>query len=201
MYLQFPWRFLSISTLFISLGAGGIALLKPKYTILFILLALLSNAQFFRPDIWKNESDKSLFSGKFWDEQRYASNVDYWPVKSNNPPNSLAPVTPQADSGAIFVKKYTSRSSKSDATISVMSKLAQVSFPVVNFPGWRVYEKGKVLRIIDVPPIYPITVELPAGEHYLQLRFENTFPRILGNTISLASLIILSVVYRRYRKG
>jgi len=77
-FVQFPWRFLTITALFLALASGSIARILPnKFIPYILLLLLLTNFMFFRPDIWRPISDSVQFSGVLWDEQRASSLQDY----------------------------------------------------------------------------------------------------------------------------
>ncbi len=61
------------------------------------------------------------------------------------------------------------------------------------FPGWKVYIDGKESAIQFQDPAYRgvITYNVPQGKHVVDLKFEDTKVRLLGNIISLISFIIL----------
>ena len=65
-------------------------------------------------------------------------------------------------------------------------------FHTFYFPGWKVYVDG------DEAPIYPsgdlalLTADVPAGEHDVLVRFEDTTPRLVGNVVSLLTLLGLT---------
>lgn len=92
-FVQFPWRFLSMSTLFLSLAAGFVAVILSRkiFIILLLLQLLLLNFSFYRPDIWLNLNDNQYFSGKLWDEQRSSALSDYWPKTAGPSPTQFAP--------------------------------------------------------------------------------------------------------------
>ena len=96
-FVQFPWRFLSMSTLFLSLANGAIVSLfhksavpaKALATAGYVLLLLL-NIGFFKPDIWKSVTDTQYFSGASWDEMRSSALSDYWPKTAGPLPAQFA---------------------------------------------------------------------------------------------------------------
>ena len=135
-YIQFPWRFLSISTLFLSLSAGAIANLIPKNyskitSTALVSLVILINFSFFRPDIWRSINDKEQFSGPLWDEQRSSALPDFWPQSASSLPTRFAPESPTIRIGIGFSKLLETRLYK----IFVDSVYAKVSFPVVYVPN------------------------------------------------------------------
>lgn len=170
-YLQFPWRFLSISTFFLSLSAGAIIFINKKLIPVLIILLLLLNINFFRPDHWFSQTDQQYFSGDFWDTQRFASLLDYWPAGAKLP-NQIAPNSP-----------FYSIGDKQQGGVIV--------FPVVNFPGWQISVNNKLVPIMNYSDLKLISVQVPAGNTDIKLKFTDTLSRQIGNLTSISSLLIL----------
>lgn len=65
------------------------------------------------------------------------------------------------------------------------------------FPGWKVYVDGKESVIQFQDPAYRgvITYNVSQGKHVVDLKFENTKVRSLGNILSFLSFIILILIY------
>jgi hypothetical protein len=95
-----------------------------------------------------------------------------------------------------------------------------VTFFIPYYPGWTayIYEdlgppieplQARVGRLVDKPSIRTtqyegwMVVPVPQGEHFLEIRFEDTPVRIVGKWISLATLIALvaSMLARRLLRG
>jgi hypothetical protein len=186
-YIQFPWRFLTIAVFFLSLSAGFVSKLLSYSKLLvtcLVILVILVNFSFFRPDIWRSITDTQQFSGALWDEGRSTSLSDFWPKSAEQLPTDFAP----ADPGYPFIKNSHSAS----AALSLPSAQS-ISFPIVYFPGWHVYSNNQSLITTSSGPLGLITVDLPAGNHTLSLKFENTLPRTIGNWVSLLSLFSLPI--------
>jgi hypothetical protein len=92
-----------------------------------------------------------------------------------------------------------------------------VTFFIPYYPGWTayIYEdlgqpieplKARVGPLVAQPPLHTteyegwIVVPVPQGEHFLEVRFEDTPVRVVGKWVSLASLlgVIVAVVGRRF---
>jgi hypothetical protein len=72
-----------------------------------------------------------------------------------------------------------------DRVIAVnMRERGIVSFRLFSYPGWTVWD-GTVAKSIKVGPIGEVEVELEDGQHNLELKFRNTFPRNLGVLVSV----------------
>ena len=191
-FVQFPWRFLTITALFLALASGSIARILPnKFIPYILLLLLLTNFMFFRPDIWRPISDSVQFSGVLWDEQRASSLQDYWPKSAPLKPREFAPSLPEFTTGQGQVAAFHKSSHSAQAQITVSSPRAEVLFPIVYFPGWTAQISGRRFRVIPSGDLGRITVLLPAGSYLVQLRFTDTPVRRIGNLVSLVSGILL----------
>jgi hypothetical protein len=92
-----------------------------------------------------------------------------------------------------------------------------VTFFIPYYPGWTayIYEdlgqpieplKARVGPLVAKPPMHTteyegwLVVPVPQGEHFLEVRFEDTPVRVVGKWVSLASLlgVIVAVVGRRF---
>ncbi|MEJ2556913.1 MAG: hypothetical protein P8186_11925, partial [Anaerolineae bacterium] len=66
--------------------------------------------------------------------------------------------------------------------------------------------KARVGPLVATPPMHTteyegwLVVPVPQGEHFLEVRFEDTPVRVVGKWVSLASLlgVIVAVVGRRF---
>lgn len=171
-YIQFPWRFLTMSTLFLSLSVGAIIKLFPRIIIPFLLcLLLLLNSGVFRPDIWRSISDREQFSGKLWDEERSSALSDFWP-KGAKLPNKFAPNKPEV---ILNTDLYT-----------------KTRFPVVYFPGWTARAGNKAVPVFPSGELGLVTVRAPINAN-IKLSFEDTPVRKVGNIVSLITLLGLLV--------
>ena len=175
-YIQFPWRFLSVSTFFLSLSSGAIALYSRRLAPLLLLLLLLFNAGFFKPDIWRAINDKEQFSGALWDEQRSSALNDFWPKSAPEVPSSFAPSQP---------------------TVLITTDTYQkIQYPIVYFPGWK-----SEVELSPSGSMGLITAQVPLHTQ-INLKFTNTPIRTTGNIISLVTLLclILSGYYLSSRR-
>jgi hypothetical protein len=195
-YVQFPWRFLSVVDLFLSLSVGVIPLLWPKFyrplVFLLIVAVITLNYPFFRPDIWRPINDAQQYSGALWDEQRASSLQDYWPSFAAKQPVAIAPELPQfiGGSGEIIAVRKQSQSARYD--INTVSE-SNLIFSTVYFPGWTARLDGQPLEIGPSGDLALITARVPAGSHNVRLIFSNTPVRDLGNWISLVTLLGLLI--------
>ena len=73
-------------------------------------------------------------------------------------------------------------------------------FHTFYFPGWRVYLDGTEAPVYPSGDLALLSVDLPPGEHQVLLRFEDTGPRLVGNLISmLTALGLMALALFRWR--
>lgn len=177
-YIQFPWRFLTVSIFFLSLASGAISTkIRLFGSVILICLVVLLNFSFFRPDIWRNISDREQFSDSLWNEQRSSAISDFWP-KEAKIPKDFAPQNP--------LVLYTTDSYQ------------KVQFPTVYFPGWQLAVDGVKTEVFPDGPSRLITARLPLSYKNYTLRFTNTSIRTLGNIVSAVTLLVLVLLYVKY---
>lgn len=189
-YVQFPWRFLSISTLFLSLATGAVVnLISQKrskiISIILVSLVILVNFSFFRPDIWRDITDSEQFSGPLWDEQRSSALPDFWPQSAPSLPTKFAPTSPMIRTGDGYLKSSTDRSFR----LYIEPEYAKVSFPIVFFPNWTALVDNKETPVFPDGDLGLVTARIPKGEHLVSLQFKDTLPRLLGNLVSATALL------------
>ena len=178
-FVQFPWRFLTLSTFFLSLVSGAIALIISKKLIpLLLLLLLLLNVYFFRPDIWRPISDAGQFSGQLWDEQRSSALQDFWPKSAPQLPADFA---------------FSGR-----RILLTTTDYLKVQYPIVYFPGWKAWLENEPLDIFPSGPLGLITARVPGENHRVTLHFSDTPVRTIGNIASLLTLSALIIWKIKY---
>jgi len=82
----------------------------------------------------------------------------------------------------------------------------KVTFYTQYYPGWRAYLDGREVAVVPEGDLGWMTVEVPAGEHVLLLRFEDTPVRVAGTVITLLTGFWVVAVwgwdlYRRRRES
>lgn len=192
-FIQFPWRFLTLSTFFLSLASGAISTIFTSRLLLSIslVLLLLLNFSYFKPDIWRPISDQEQFSGKLWDEQRASALQDFWPKSAPRLPDSFAPDSPEFIIGQGETLSALKLSHSARYSFFIDSDYAKITFPIVNFPGWIGYVNDQKLSIFTSGQLGLITTSLPRGQHHITLKFTDTLPRAAGNLISLVTFIYI----------
>jgi hypothetical protein len=68
-----------------------------------------------------------------------------------------------------------------------------IQFYTYDYPGWRVWMDGQPISHRNQEPHGLIVVDVPPGDHHLELRMTPTLPRLLGGALSLAALVIIAI--------
>lgn len=196
-FVQFPWRFLSLSTLWLAFLIGAWGIFLPRIGLCLILVGVfILNFNFFRPDIWRSVTDSEQFSGKLWEEQIASAISDFWPAQAPSLPDKPAPLVPELLVGTATVKTIYRGGQKFSYQIDVFSDYAKIRFPIVYFPGW----KANNLEIFPEGDLGLITIRISQGSHTINLKFTDTWIRTLGNWTSGLMVIGMFVWGLKYAK-
>jgi len=209
-YVQFPWRFLIITTFTTSLLSGFISL-HPKNNLknvpLFLAaLSILFTYSYFAPHKVQKVDD-NYYLNRFFINQNSQNNPnllsavyqynseDYLPLTiwtSVRPNSLLAKVETSPDT---IISEY-----KEISAINYQFNLdsVKVSTVFINnyyFPGWQAYIDSKPVKTSPSGPLGRIGFQVPNGQHQIFLKFENTPIRQYSNLISLLTFIILFIFF------
>lgn len=188
VFVQFPWRFLSIVIFSGSLiGAYFTTFFKnnlqKNISILIVATTILLNWQYFKPEhFYKNVTSESKLTGTSFVDQQKGALLDYLPLTALEPRQ-----LPDKIDNFIYKSNWWELKIK-------INKEAQVEVPVFYFPGWQVNYPSKI------GTIGKIAIDLPIGEHIVIGKFKNTPIRTLGNTITFISFLSLVFIYAKSRK-
>lgn len=64
-----------------------------------------------------------------------------------------------------------------------------------NFPGWKAFIDGKLTGINSEGGTGAILVEIPRGEHLIELTFRDTPVRHYSKLVTIYSLLFIIVLY------
>lgn len=206
-YLQFPWRFLELVILFISLCVGSLFILRIKERYKLILFAVLValvvalNFSYFRPEKFVNETNADLLTGQKWDSQIKRSIFDYLPIYAKAPPAELATSRYQLLSGngrIIDFKEGTNWMSFGSSAITPI----EFQWSQYYFPDWEVFVDGKEVpidyqRLIHGAGSQPIindlgliTFNIPPGNHHITAHLYNSPVRVVGNGMTVVGILV-----------
>jgi hypothetical protein len=202
-YVEFPWRLLGPVAVCIALLVGALGPLissMPRLRVAAfasaMALLVVPNLSHMQPKEFR-DIDLAL-----WTPQQIAARgievttaAEYSPrwmeVQPSYNPRHLREAAGQAD---IQEQQRTpvgwSGSVKAHAPWTA-------EFSVAWFPGWQVQIDGSPVAAIPAPSTGLIRFDVPAGDHQIELGWTRTTPRRVGDTISLASLLVLALAARR----
>lgn len=191
-FVLYPWRFLAIATFSSAiLSTFVFKYLKPNifYYLLLIFAVLYVNRNY------------SQLVGKIYESnsfyQNYQDTADMWgeflPVTAN-----LQTINICRDKGCSFERVLVPEKLDYEITLDKSNGFSfnyssQNDFlATINtyyFPGWKVYLDKSLEDQIIVNEIGTMDINLPKGNHNLDLRFENTNIRNLSLVITLLGLL------------
>ena len=196
-FVQFPWRFLSITILTSSL-LGAIFLryftgkLQSAILIGVIFMTFLLNGPFFKPETYyPNITERDKLSGKMWEEQQKAGVLDYLP-KTATQPLEVAPNMPVIN-GQGEVSGFINKTNRWLLSINVTTPTV-VEVPVFDFPNWRVYINNQLIPHNHDNHLGRISFILKPGSYQVIGRFEDSPVRKYANLVSLVSLTTLGLL-------
>ncbi|MBI5620109.1 hypothetical protein HY950_04060 [Candidatus Gottesmanbacteria bacterium] len=198
-YVQYPWRFLTYAVLGLSM-LGGLAVtmtdkraLQWLLAVVIVIAIVAVNAKWFRGQYrvdrpagaYEDSGELRFRVSKISDEYLPASlprpNVLSEVVSDSVPATVDYTVETEVDTETYFRFVVTSR------------KDAEVTIRRAYFPGWNFWVNGKVTNpsIVDGVPHIPVST----GESIIEMHFFSTPVRVIGNLISVMTLMITLFFY------
>ncbi len=197
-FVQFPWRFLSITIFSVSFLGGVIVLfIKKQYRIYFIviitILTIFLNYKYFQPENFEyNVSDNNLLNGSMWEFYQQGSLTDYLP-KSAQKPTRMVPKEPTS-AGDTKIKNFKKSSNKFEFRIETKDKTL-VDIPIFDFPNWQVFVNNSLVRHSSKGEFGTIQIELAPGDYLVNGYFENTLIRTIANSLSVLGIILIVFIF------
>ncbi len=196
-YVQFPWRFLTVVILSFSFMAGAIVKFIPKKFVIYfsgILVAcmVLYSWNYFMPQFGHlgELTDSQKLKGVAWELQQGAGIYDYLPntVKT-------APIAPMKNfvevlGGNSKITNINRGTNNNSFNIKVENG-TEVRLGLFQFPDWKVFvDKKEVATYVpENEQLGRIHFLIPAGQHSVNVRLQNTPVRTIGNVISIVSWV------------
>ncbi len=225
-FFQFPWRLLGPAALMVAIcvGTGAAALPLKRGRPAFLGLALASVLGFALPLLypppWAPEfggtAPRDIIAWETWSlAYGTTSTGDFVPKGA-----ALVPMRPVETLVASYqgegpIDKVNRATIPDGASVEILEHgplhdRFWVSTPTkmilrlytFHFPGWRAYVDGEATEIEIAHPEGFITVRVPAGEHEVLVRFEDTPARSVGWAVSAfggAALLGILVGHPKWR--
>ena len=214
-YIQFPWRFLSITAIFISIvGAFGalsvISLLKSQKIqiilwFLFFSSVIFLNQGYFTPAKYLEVTDKDYTTKEDVSWRISKTSFEFVPkgvatvlsdikttqldIKKDEVAKNLYEVM----AGNILVKTKSDLPHKKTFEIESING-GTLRINTFNFPGWEVKIDGVSALINDKNKLKLVTVNVPKGKHVIIVEFKNTPIRLIGNIISIFTFLLIILI-------
>lgn len=220
-YLQWPWRFLTFTALFISIiCAYGVyffkkLLLRDTSTLLrmtinitvliIVIVTVIKYSPYFRPQrlISTTDAARTSFEEIAW--RVSGTSYEFVPKGVATKKTSLGTTTLAINENDLPRQPYqivsgqgrvtTGKNNFSEKIFTVTAASPLVfRLNTYYFPGWIAKVDGQKTAINDNNPLKLITVNVPAGRHQLAFRFTDTPVRILSDWLSIISVILVLAV-------
>lgn len=190
-FIQFPWRFLSISIFIVAIAGGLVTLsLKGKLNLLYYFLFIFvffTTISYFKPKIYEEDSFFEKFTNKQIMQRGIDLTKDYLPIWVQTT-DAKASSMPEAKAGNIDVKSFNKKTAFAESSINVLTN-SEIVVPITYFPGWTVLSNGRIIDQMTPSEAGLIKFKLKPGDYNLKFEFRDTNVRIIGNVISFICII------------
>ncbi|OGY14809.1 MAG: hypothetical protein A3A58_01415 [Candidatus Blackburnbacteria bacterium RIFCSPLOWO2_01_FULL_41_27] len=196
-FVQFPWRFLTLTILCFSFVVGAFPKLlnreKAKMAVFLLIGAVVGfNFGYFQPEEMGPITDQQKFTGVAWDMQQTAGIYDYLPVGANTAPKAPQKELALVISGKAVISDPVQKTNKASFKAVVESETSQIEIGIFQYPGWKVFVNGQEKEnYIGNDSWGRMHIDLIRGEYQVVLKLENTPVRSAGNSISAVSWLLL----------
>jgi hypothetical protein len=203
--VQFPWRLLALTSFTLSVLAGAVApgaegergrdsATNPGLYVL-LLVVILASFGYTLPEYTELSPRLETPAAPLDFELAHLDMVSMVAYTQEQPRST--PLVAQYLAGKPLVKAHAltegakvemiRHGGGSEEIIVRSSQGATIQFYTYYFPGWRGYVDGQEVPIRPEEPYGLITLDVPAGEHQVKIRFGDTPIRVAGKVISLLS--------------
>lgn len=204
-YFQFPWRLLSLEILFTSFLAGSFFALniRNKRVNLFLATLLISVAfalgiGYARPAYYMYRDDSYyLTKSSFVDGTNSPGNVFNTIFLKSIPDKEKEKAVFLSGEGKIILSEV--RNSMYSFRINAI-KDSEILMHVAYYPGWTVYINNKKIDIRQTENGL-FTFFIPSGESFVKVVFEDTNIRKVASIASFTSLVLLLVLFLRFKSA
>lgn len=199
-FFQFPWRFLIMITFIIPIFL--ITIQKIKFSILIkisiIVMSLITGFLIFKPNDFLGRID-SYYLNRYIPtlelSQEYQGLQEEYlrlPKDTKQRPDKKYPLVYSEEATLSGSIKNISEKNKLHVLMETSSdKDFLINYTKYYFPGWVGILDGKQVNLSSGQPFGQIIVNVPAGDHKLEIKFQETVRNLFLDVVSLLSLIIV----------
>ena len=195
-FIQFPWRFMGVSIIFVSLVIGfGVTLLNKKNAWIFTILAflfILINTIYFKPEKFITDNDQFYYTDKTLIQTQMSQILpDYIPNQIDVAEVRKIPFDSRLAVNSNWIHAIGENELKGHEKLikTNFTQPTQLDFKVASYPGWKLEVDGQVVDW-TTSQLGNITYQVPAGNYLLGLYFGSTSVRLLSDLISGLSLVV-----------
>ena len=196
---QFPWRFLSVQALFASLAMGYLipcnVARRPAFLPAGLGLALAAATLLtLAPDYLPIRADE-ITPARLQLYEAFTGNIgttiraEYLPratvPRPYTGPALIEPARAIVSSGTATATPLERHAIRQAWAVTVNSDQATINLPVLYWPGWAAWIDGQPTAIRATPDLGYIQIDVPPGEHRVDLELGRTPLRLAGELISL----------------
>lgn len=207
-FVQFPWRFLTLSTLCFSFVAGYLVTVckgKIGKMILIILVGVLlaTNWNYFKPEKMGPLTDQEKFTAAAWELQQTAGIFDYLPVGAVTAPKEPQRYLAEIMDGKGEITEAKQGTKWGTFKIEVASEKAVVRIGIFDFPIWETFIDGAKTKtyIAEKEQWGRMYLDVSSGNHEVTLKLRSTPLRLFANYLSLVAWLFLPffVVSKKFK--
>jgi len=190
-FIQFPWRFLSLTTFTSAFLAGSLVNNWPKkfknvVVLTFFIALIILSKSYMKPENYL-----------FKDDSYYATNEgtttvadEYLPIWIKNSPQKRADSKVEILEGGIEIKDLMVKSNQI-SFFSQGEKEALIRINTIYYPGWQLFVNSQKWDFDYQNDLGVIQFKIQKGENKVKIIFKETPLRKMADLISLGSLIFL----------
>ena len=196
-YIQYPWRFLNFSGLFISLiFATSIVNIKNKRIMMIVALIVIVSQLYFHARLFQPQEFNNLDTSYYENTEhiRFVTSKisdEYMPAGFNKPrdPEEL-PEDIIETSKLLSVSLINYKTGYLEFMKVGGEGVVQIN--KAYFPSWTAYSENGQLEIIENNR--GMAIYLPEGNHSVVMSFDPTINQRIGNVMSLIGLVLIIAV-------
>ncbi|OGH03151.1 MAG: hypothetical protein A2798_01845 [Candidatus Levybacteria bacterium RIFCSPHIGHO2_01_FULL_37_17] len=198
-FIQFPWRFLLITSFTFSFVAGSLFYLfrKRLNSFSYIILALIVSiaivflySKFFVPQEANSKNASDYVSKNALNYNISKISHEFMPSNFKIPGNiNEVSNLNNIEDESIVVVNSKKRTGRIELNLRV-EKETKAVIPIAYFPAWKAYVNGEEVPVEKNPR--GIKVKLPEGKVMLEFLFRETLLEKFANVLSLAGVLILA---------
>lgn len=203
-YFQFPWRFLIMTTILTPVIV--IIFEKIKWgnylAVIISALAIILNFSSFRPQDFLGRED-SYYLNRYIpypkESKEYKEIQEEYlrlPKDTTLRPDKSYPVIFPSEEGVKVVENNELNTTFDIAT----NKDLVINYNKYFFPGWMATLNGKRIDIKPSQPFGQISLQVPKGNHTLNIKFEETIFKKTLDIISLFAFVLSLILVWNYKK-